>query len=80
MIRSKSVSQMFAILGRNKPHVLDEEILAIVLFFMSGVRLVVLVNKVVEGFMDVIVMVVDELPHGVHGVSVVDSRSGPSVT
>ena len=80
MIGSKSVSQMFAILGRNKPHVLDEEILAIVLFFMSGVRLVVLVNKVVEGFMDVIVMVVDELPHGVHGVSVVDSRSGPSVT
>ena len=80
MIGSKSVSQMFAILGRNKPHVLDEEILAIVLFFVSGVRLVVLVDKVVEGFMDVIVMVVDELPHGVHGVSVVDSRSGPSVT
>ena len=80
MIGSKSVSQMFAILGRDKPHVLDEEILAIVLFFMSGVRLVVLVNKFVEGFMDVIVMVVDELSHGVHGVSVVDSRSGPSVT
>ena len=71
---------MFAILGRDKPHVLDEEILAIVLFFVSGVKLVVLVNKVVEGFVDVIVMVVDKLSHWVHGVGVVDSRSGPSVT
>ena len=80
MIRSKGISQMFAVLGSNEPHVLDEEILAIVLFFMSGVRLVVLVNEIVEGFMDVIVMVVDELFHGVHGVGVVNSRSGPSVT
>ena len=71
---------MFAILGRDEPHVLDEEILAIVHFFVSGVRLVVFVNKIVEGFMDVIVMVVDELSHGVHGVGVVDSRSWPSVT
>ena len=71
---------MFAILGHDEPHVLDEQILAIILFFMSGVRLVVLVNEIVKGFMNVIVMVVDELPHGVHCVSVIDSRSGPSVT
>ena len=79
VVAGQSVAQCLAVLAVDESHVLSEmfQSTAVLLAFVISSMLVF---ELLECIMHMPVVIVDELPHGVHGVGVVQPRPGPAVT
>ena len=69
-----------SVLGVDEPHVLTICIQSLLMFSHVIIPLLMLVFELIECITDMLVVVVDELSHGVHGVGVINAGAWPPVT
>ena len=80
MIASKTVAETLSVLGADKPHILTIQFQSLDVFSISVIDSSMVNFELLEGVMNMLVMVVDEFLHGIHGVDVINSRAWPSMT